>query len=241
MPFFGPEEKNKNMKTVIITGANGNLGTAVTKEFLDKNYRVIATIANENSKKDFTPHPNLEIEVVNLTNEKETALFVENTIQKYTIVDAALLLVGGFAMGGIDSTTGDDLHKQIALNFETAFYVTKPLFGHMMNNKKGNIVFIGARPALNPAQGKGLIAYGLSKSLLFKLAEYLNEAAKGVNVSVSVVAPSTLDTPLNRKEMPDVNPDNWVKPTEIAETLEFLVSEKSSALRETVLKIYNNA
>src|SRR6201995_1104231 len=207
MPFNGRERKYKNMKTVIITGANGNLGTAVTKEFIDKGYRVIATIANENSKKDFTPHPNLEILVVNLTNEKETASFVENILQKYTVVDAALLLVGGFAMGDIENTTGDDLHKQIALNFETAFYVTKPLFGHMMNNKKGNIVFIGARPALNPAQGKDLIAYGLSKSLLFKLAEYLNEAARGLSVSVSVVVPSTLDTPLNRKEMPDVNPD----------------------------------
>ena len=228
------------MKTVIITGANGNLGTAVTKEFLDKNYRVIATIANENSKKDIIPHPNLEISVVNLTDEKETTAFVKNLIQKYGVIDAALLLVGGFAMGDIENTSGDDLHKQIALNFETAFYVTKPLFGHMMNNKKGNIVFIGARPALNPAQGKELIAYGLSKSLLFKLAEYLNEAAKGKSVSISVVVPSTLDTPLNRKSMPDVNPDNLVKPSEIAETLEFLVSDKSSALRETVLKIYNN-
>jgi len=207
------------MKTVIITGANGNLGTAVTKEFIDKNYRVIATIANENSKKDFVTHPNLDISVVNLTDEKETSSFVENVIQKYARIDAALLLVGGFAMGGIENTTGGDLRKQIALNFETAFYVTKPLFGHMVNNKKGNIVFIGARPALNPAQGKDLIAYGLSKSLLFKLAEYLNEAARGLNVSVSVVVPSTLDTPLNRKEMPEVNPDIWVKPGEIAETL----------------------
>ena len=229
------------MKTVIITGANGNLGTAVTKEFIDNNYRVIATITNENSKRDFIPHPNLEISVVNLTDEKETTSFVENIIRKYAVIDAALLLVGGFAMGDMENTTGDDLHKQIALNFETAFYVTRPLFGHMMNNKKGNIVFIGARPALNPAQGKDLIAYGLSKSLLFKLAEYLNEAAKGKSVSISVVVPSTLDTALNRKSMPDVNPDIWVKPREIAETLEFLVSDKSNALRETVLKMYNNA
>ena len=229
------------MKTVIITGASGNLGTAVTKEFIGKNYRVIATVANENSKRDLVPHENLEISVVNLTDEKEATYFVEDMIRKYTRIDAALLLVGGFAMGDIENTTGDDLHKQISLNFETAFYITKPLFTHMMNNKKGNIVLIGARPALNPAQGKGLIAYGLSKSLLFKLAEYLNEAAKGSNVSVSVVVPSTLDTPLNRKQMPEVNPDIWVKPGEIAETLEFLVSDKSSALRETVLKIYNNA
>ena len=228
------------MKTVIITGANGNLGMAVTKEFLDKNYRVIATIAGENARSEFQAHPNLELSVVDLTNEKETAGFVENTIQKYQVIDAALLLVGGFAMGDLAATSGDDLHKQISLNFETAYYVTRPLFAHMLANKKGRIVFIGARPAINAVQGKGLIAYGLSKSLLFKLAEFLNEEARGTKLTVSVVVPSTLDTALNRKSMPDINPDNWVKPGDIAETLEFLVSDKSSALRETVLKMYNN-
>ena len=228
------------MKSVIITGANGNLGKAVTKEFLDKNYRVIATITGENARSEFQAHPNLELSVVNLTNENETAGFVENTIQKYQVIDAALLLVGGFAMGDLASTSGDDLHKQISLNFETAYYITRPLFAHMLVNKKGRIVFIGARPAINAVQGKGLIAYGLSKSLLFKLAEFLNEAARGTKLTVSVVVPSTLDTALNRKSMPDINPDNWVKPGDIAETLEFLVSDKSSALRETVLKMYNN-
>jgi NAD(P)-dependent dehydrogenase (short-subunit alcohol dehydrogenase family) len=127
------------------------------------------------------------------------------------------------------------------VNFETAYYVARPLFAHLMENKRGSIVFIGARPALNPTQGKGLIAYALSKSLLFKLAEFLNETAKGLNVNVSVIVPSTLDTPLNRKSIPDANPDNWVKPSEIAEILEFLVSDKAKAMKETVIKMYNNA
>ncbi|MBD0352123.1 MAG: SDR family oxidoreductase, partial [Flavisolibacter sp.] len=65
--------------------------------------------------------------------------------------------------------------------------------------------------------------------------------AKGRNVTVTVVAPSTLDTPLNRESMPDANPDNWVKPEALAEILEFIVSEKGMPLRETVLKVYNNA
>jgi NAD(P)-dependent dehydrogenase (short-subunit alcohol dehydrogenase family) len=111
----------------------------------------------------------------------------------------------------------------------------------MMAKGSGRIVLIGARPALNPSQGKDLIAYGLSKSLLFKLAEFLNEAAKGKNVAVSVAAPSTLDTALNRKSMPEVNPDNWVKPDALAEVLEFIVSDKASILREPILKVYNNA
>ena len=228
-------------KTVIITGANGNLGSAVTKEFLNKGYKVVATVITEAMKNDFAPNENLEVLVVNLTDEEETNSFVQAVIDKYKKVDAALLLVGGFAAGDIAATKLEDIKKQVSLNFDTAYNVTRSLYAHMLQNNNGRIIFIGARPALNAAQGKGLVAYGLSKSLLFKLAEYLNEDAKGKNVTATVVAPSTLDTPLNRKSMPDVDPAIWVKPSALAEILEFVVNDKGSVLRETVLKVYNNA
>ena len=229
------------MKNVIITGANGNLGTAVTDEFLNKGYRVIAAVETETAMRSLDGQENLVVFIVNLSNEDEATKFIQDCIAQYISIDAALLLVGGFAAGNISVTSGKDLRKQISLNFETAFYCAKPLFAHMITRNQGKIAFIGARPALLASQGFGLLAYSLSKSLLFKLAEFLNEEAKGKNVSVSVIVPSTLDTPLNRKSMPDVNPNNWVKPSAIAEILEFLVSEKSNVLKETILKVYNNA
>jgi len=90
-------------------------------------------------------------------------------------------------------------------------------------------------------QGKAMLAYALSKSMLFKLAEFLNADAKGKNVVVSVIAPSTIDTPQNRESMPKANPDDWVKPEQIADVLEFICSEKNDPIREAVYKIYNNA
>jgi NAD(P)-dependent dehydrogenase (short-subunit alcohol dehydrogenase family) len=229
------------MKTVIITGANGNLGLAVTSTFLSKGYRVIATVINEEAKKDLPATDMLQVEVVNLTNEAETASFVQSVIAKYKSINGALLLVGGFAMGNIISTSSDIIKKQISLNFDTAYHITKPLFEHMMNSNEGRIVFIGARPSIDASAGKDLLAYGLSKSLLFKLAEYLNEEAKGKNVTATVVVPSTLDTPLNRKNMPNANPDNWVKPETLAEILEFITSDNASTLREPIFKVYNNS
>jgi len=226
---------------VIITGANGNLGTAVTNNFLDKGYKVVATVIDEEMKKDLAEHENLQVEVVNLTNESETESFVQNVIKKYKKIDGALLLVGGFATGNINATNTDEIKKQISLNFDTAYHVVRPIFQHMIEHNNGRIVFIGARPALQADTGKDLLAYGLSKSLLFKLAEYLNEEAKGKNVTSTVVVPSTLDTALNRKNMPDANPGNWVKPEALAEILEFVVSGKASPLREAVLKVYNNS
>ncbi|HEX2608061.1 MAG TPA: SDR family NAD(P)-dependent oxidoreductase [Flavisolibacter sp.] len=229
------------MKTVIITGANGNLGAAVTKTFLGKGYKVIATVVHPEAIKDLPPHENLQVQAVDLTNEAATREFIQQAIDANTAIDGALLLVGGFAMGSVKETSSSDIKKQISLNFETAYHVAAPLFQHMLSKNSGRLVFIGARPSLVAADGKSLVAYGLSKSLLFKLAEYLNEEAKGKNVTATVVVPSTLDTPLNRKNMPDVNPDNWVQPEGLAAILEFVCSDTGMPLRETVLKVYNNA
>jgi len=229
------------MKTVIITGANGNLGTATVKKFLDEGYRIVAVDSNSNHLDFALKNPNFEMRPVNLSDENETGIFVEDIIAKHDKVDGALLLVGGFSAGGIAETAGVDLKKMYMLNFETAYYAARPLFQHMMEQGYGRLVFVGARPALVAAQGKGLIAYGLSKSLLFKLAEYLNAEAKGKNVVCSVIVPSTIDTSINRQSMPEANPDNWVKADQIADVLEFICSDKGMPVREPVYKIYNNA
>lgn len=229
------------MKTVLITGANGNLGTAVVKTFLDSSYRVIA-VDGKNDHLDFAVgHEQFAFEAVNLSNEEETNAFIGRMIEKYDRIDAALMLVGGFAMGNTADTPGADIRKQIALNFETAYFVARPLLTHMRQNGYGRLVFIGARPALKPAQGKNLVAYALSKSLLFKLADFINEENRGTNITASVVVPSTIDTKINRQSMPDSNPDNWVKPEQLAGVLEFICSDKGLPVREAVYKVYNNA
>ena len=229
------------MKTVIITGANGNLGVATVKKFLDEGYKVIAVDGKDDHLAFASNNANFEFRSINLMNEKETTEFVQAMIAKYGKIDGAMMLVGGFAMGNIAATVGADIQKQFSLNFETAYFLTRPLLQHMQKNGSGRLVYIGARPAINPAQGKGLIAYGLSKSLLFRLAEFINEENKGTNIAASVVIPSTIDTPINRKEMPDTDPSIWVKPEQLAGILEFINSDTGSTLRETVLKVYNNA
>ena len=229
------------MKTIIITGANGNLGTATVKNFLDNGNRVIAVDNAGNNLSFAIGNQNFELKAVDLSNEEASSKFISDAIAKYNKIDAGLLLVGGFAAGAIDATTGSDIKKMFTLNFETAYYMVRPLFQHMLQNGYGRIVLVGARPAINAAQGKNLLAYALSKSLIFKLAEFCNEAAKGKNVVVSVIVPSTIDTSINRKSMPDADPANWVKAEQIAEVMEFICGDAGLPIREPIYKIYNNA
>lgn len=228
-------------KTIIVTGASGNLGTATVKKMLAEGYKVIA-VSNSRDNFDFTQgNKNFEHHSLNLSKEDDTQAFVEDAIRRHDTIDAALLLAGGFAMGNVEATGGDALKKMYALNFETAYYVVRPLFTHMLKKGIGRIAFVGARPSLVASNGKNMIAYALSKSLLFKLSEFLNEAAKGSNVVSSVIVPSTIDTPQNREAMPDANFEDWVRAEHIADMLAFICSEASGSLRESIYKLYNNA
>jgi NAD(P)-dependent dehydrogenase (short-subunit alcohol dehydrogenase family) len=229
------------MKTAIVTGASGNLGQAVVKKFIAEGYSVIGTvIPNDSVPMDF-PADKFEKVVVDLMNEDDSAKFIADIISKYGSVDAVVLTVGGFAMGKIADTKTADISKQYKLNFETAYNVARPVFVQMMQQNSGRIFIIGSKPGLSAANGKGMVAYGLGKSLIFRLAELMNDEAKGYNVVTSVVVPSTIETPQNRKAMPDADPSKWVKPEAIADIIYFHCTDAASVLREPVIKVYNNA
>jgi NAD(P)-dependent dehydrogenase (short-subunit alcohol dehydrogenase family) len=229
------------MKTAIVTGASGNMGQAVVKKFLAEGYNVVGTIIPNDPVPFDVDDPKLEKVIVDLMDEADSEEFVQNVIARYGTVDTVVLTVGGFAMGKIAETKTADIHKQYKLNFETAYNVARPAFAQMMQQGSGRIFIIGSRPGISAKEGKGMIAYGLGKSLIFRLAELMNDEAKGHNVVTSVVVPSTIDTPQNRKAMPDAKFENWVKAEAIADAIYFYCTDAATVLREPVIKVYNNA
>lgn len=228
-------------KVAIVTGATGNLGQSIVRKFIAEGYIVIGTAGpNDSAPMDF-PGNRFEKQVVDLTDSGVSQKFTEAIISKYGSIDVVVLTVGGFAMGTIAETSSADIMKQYKLNFETTYNIARPAFVQMMKQNSGRIFLVGSRPGLDAMHGKGMVAYGLAKSLVVRLAELMNIEAKGKNVVTSLVVPSTIDTPQNRKAMPNANFSDWIKPEDIAQIIYFHSSLKADSLRETVIKVYNNA
>ena len=229
------------MKTAIVTGATGNMGQAVVKKFIQEGYYVIGTVIPTDATHLDFPADKFEKIIVDLGDEEASGKFVDSVISKYKSIDAAILTVGGFAMGSIADTKTSDIEKQYKLNFETAYNVARPVFVQMMKQNGGRIFIIGSKPGLDVRNAKGMVAYSLAKSLIFRLAELMNHEAKGKNVVTSVVVPSTIDTAPNRRAMPGADFDSWVKPEAIADVIYWHCTDEASVLREPVLKVYNKA
>lgn len=223
-------------KKILITGAGGNLGTEVVKRFITEGYHVIAMVSPGKIPKAVESH--VDFVEADLTKEAEVNKVMTDLIGKSSNIDAAVLLVGGFEAGGFEKADGESIRRMIALNFETAYFVVRPILQHMRTQSAGGrIIFVGSRPSLEPKAGKNVVSYALSKSLLFTLSDFINASAVGSNVASAVVVPATIDTPANRKAMPQADFSTWVKPEDIADVI-FFASSTSSPLRESVLKVY---
>ena len=229
------------MKTAIVTGASGNLGSAVVKKFIEEGYFVTGTILHDNKSNPDFPPGSFEKIVVDLNDENESQKLIEKIVAERSNIDVAVLTVGGFAKGSIADTTTNAIKNQYQLNFETAYNVARPVFSQMIKQGNGRIFMIGSKQGFSSKNGKGAVAYGLAKSLLFRLAELMNAEAKEKNVVVSVVVPGTIDTPQNRDGMPDAQFENWVKAESIADVIYWYCTDEASVIKEPVIKAYNNS
>lgn len=223
-------------RNIIITGAAGNLGNAVVEKFKREGFRVIAIVSPGQGEEMEEANDIYEMDV---TDEESVSEFAkEYTVQYGSELEAVATLVGGFSLGNFDDTTKSDIEKMIQLNFFSAYNFVKAFLPVFKKSQKGTFLLVGARPALQLADGLSTVAYTLSKSMVVNLSELVAEEVKGTDICSHVFVPSIIDTPPNRKSMPDADFAKWVSPDEIAEAMHFAVA--NPALRQTAFKLYGS-
>ena len=211
------------------------------EKFLEHDFQVAALDTPRSAAKTVTKG-NVRSFPVDLTDEHEVEDVVNEVYAFSGSIDMAVFTAGGFAMGNLVDTGQKEFDKMYLLNFVTAYNIARQMFFGMEKQEGGGqMVFIGSRPALQPGEAKNMIAYSLTKSMVFRLAEVINEEGKSRGISASVVIPSVIDTPLNRLAMPDADFSTWVSPREIAENIYHLSTPAGSKLRENIIKVYGDS
>jgi NAD(P)-dependent dehydrogenase (short-subunit alcohol dehydrogenase family) len=236
---------NFNNKIVLITGATGGLGSAVTGVFLRAGAGVAATHTGVEKFKELEtalkPEAGKLLGIkTNVLDSASVKRMTGTVMEKFGRIDALVNLAGGY-LGGI--SIADLNEKQwddmINLNLKSVFLVCKQVLPVMMKQKSGRIVNITSGGGLQGAEG--ISAYGASKAGVINITQTLAAEGKKFNISANAVAPGIIDTPANRAAMPGADFSKWVKPESLAEVILFLCSGAARDVSGTVVPVMGKA
>jgi NAD(P)-dependent dehydrogenase (short-subunit alcohol dehydrogenase family) len=234
---------NFSDKHIIVTGGAGALGSEVVQQLVDSGASCSVPCFSREEWEAFklNDHPHVLTEAdVDLANEDQTQSFYADAVRQQGPLWGSVHIAGGFGMGKIGDTTHDDLMKQINMNLITCFNACKAAVSHMRESG-GRIVNIAARPGLEPRQGGGMIPYTVSKAGVAALTQSLAAEIIDEDILVNAVAPSAIDTPANRKSMPNADFNKWLKPKEIACQILYLISEQNTITSGALVPVYGKS
>jgi NAD(P)-dependent dehydrogenase (short-subunit alcohol dehydrogenase family) len=224
-------------RQIVVTGGTGALGRAVVGALVTSGARCHVTYIYEAEAQSFPHKQNVTLYAVNdLVNEAT----VEKLYAGVPKLWASIHLAGGFAMSTIADTDKAKLMQQLDTNLVACFLCCRAAVKAMGQNG-GRIVNVAARPGLEWRSGAGMIAYASSKAAVAAMTVALAEEVAKDGILVNAVAPSTMDTPANRKAMPDADFAAWPKVEEVAATILFLASPDNKVTRGGVVPVYGRS
>ena len=215
-----------NGKVVVVTGANGALGRVAAEVATAHGADVVAVDLR------FDGTPIGRHQQVDLTDAAATAACVAAIGH----IDVVLNIAGGFAMGPmVHETTAEQWAHMSRLNLDTARNMIAAVVPGMLSRGRGSIVNVGA---LSAREGQAhMAAYCVAKSGVMRLTESLAKELRTKGINVNAVLPSIIDTPTNRRDMPDADFSRWVAPRDLAEVMCFLGSDAARAVHGALVPV----
>ena len=222
---------------VVVTGGTGALGQAVVQGLVQQGATVHVSYVVPAEAERFPLREHAAVRLtgpIQLTREAD----VDRLYAGVPNLWASIHLAGGFAMGGIVDAPAGMLTQQMEMNALTAYLCCRAAVRAMRPSGGGRIVNVAARPALEGRAGAGMVAYAASKAAVATLTMALAEEVAKDGILVNAVAPSILDTPANRKSMPNADYAAWPKVEEVAQIILSLASPENRVARGGIVPVY---
>jgi NAD(P)-dependent dehydrogenase (short-subunit alcohol dehydrogenase family) len=229
-------------QVVIVTGAVGNLGSATVRALQQAGAKTVLVDRSDERLRENYPEligsaDHFLAGGVDLTNPDSLARMAKTSLERFDRIDALVNTVGGWRGGKpVHEMDVADWDFLFDINVRTTLLSCRAVIPEMLRQGRGKIVNVASRDGL---QGNaGYSAYSASKSAVLRLTESLAAELKNSNLNVNCIMPGTIDTPQNRKAIPNGDFSKWVEPAAIAEVILFLISDAARALNGAALPVY---
>ncbi len=239
------------MKTVLVTGASGGIGSAICKTFAEKEYFVSAQFnSNKNSLVSLKEQLNkvnlgdyLSLYKADFCSTCGAENLYKEVIKDFNHVDVLVCNAGIDLYKLTQDTTLDEWRKLFAVNTESAFILSKLCLEQMISRGRGKIIFISSVWGI--AGGSLETAYSASKSALIGYTKALAKEVGGSGINVNCVCPGFIDTDMNnrfsQKDVEDIIDETPLRrvgsPQDVANLVDFLASNKSDFITGQVIAV----
>jgi len=230
---------------VLITGAAGSLGSALTRTFQGAGAKLALVDRSDNRLVQLFPDlaaspDHFFTPPTDLTDANSVALMVEATHRRFERIDVLINTAGGYRAGSpLHETPVNDWDLMLGINARSVFLSCRAVIPHMLRQNSGKIVNIGARAAIDAGANQG--AYSASKSAVLRLTESMAAELKKTGINVNCVLPGIIDTPENRAAMPQGQFNEWVTTQDLANVVLFLSSDAARAIHGAAVPVYGRS
>jgi NAD(P)-dependent dehydrogenase (short-subunit alcohol dehydrogenase family) len=229
---------SQSNRTVIVTGAAGNLGKAVAKAFGDaganlvlvdlKREALMAAFGSESDQRLFAP--------ANLLETAGASSVAQAALARFGRIDVLCNIAGGFRMGeSVHETSDENWNFLFDINTRTLLHAVRAVVPHMVAAGGGKIVNVGAFSAQKGVAQMG--AYTAAKGTVIRMTEAMAAELRDKNINVNCVLPTVIDTPENRAAMPKADPAKWIAPADLANVIVFLASDAARAVHGAAVPV----
>jgi NAD(P)-dependent dehydrogenase (short-subunit alcohol dehydrogenase family) len=249
--FVAPRYARAPMAQVaLVTGAGGALGAQVARTLAGAGHKLVLVDSERGKSRLDALAPALGGACVvtgDIADEATWAEAMPRIERELGALPTYAALVAGAWRGGqsfheFDARTEDDVWRTVmGANLETARRSIRALLPSMVAARRGSIVVIGSRAAVQPWTSAGSAAYAASKAAAVALAQAVAAEVLASGVRVNAVLPSTMDTPANRVEMPKADASKWVSLESVAGVVAFLLSDAARDVSGAALPVYGRA
>ena len=223
-------------KTAVVTRAAGALGRVVVDDFAAAGMKLVAVDRDEAGLARIESTPELVLAPVDLLDEARVREVMGSAVARFGRLDSLVCLAGGFFGGTpIAGIPPERVREQLELNLLSAYTCVQAALPHLLTAGGGTIIGLGSQPAVQSVAGA--VAYGIAKVGVVKLMEQIAAEYREQGIRAHAIVPSIIDTPANRRAMPDADVGRWVRPEQIAAVLRFLMSDDAAAISGAVIPV----